>query len=893
MDAKTLTPEVAGAYADATGPETLVAGELVWAKPSKSRRHCWWPARLLSACPATTRDACVSYFREPAATGGAPAQVRRFAHPDADGMARGSTARAFLVAVDEAHAHAVAILRSALTCGCVPPPSTETDGAVGVANLPSEEFLAALRDAALGVLPVGLVDRARLKSWVRAFGEGWGPDGAGHYPRRPLEDLVDKIDLDVPAGEDRDADDWFAEDEHTALERPQETPMQKKRSAASLMDKLGAREDEDKNDSTTGPGTSGKRERKKSKYLSPPYTNLGVIVLPRKAVDLPKTLVPSAAEDDSKVLPDSIVVEEVLLLVQGLAKDVHHKSRFPKAAEEFLGLFRSSAFTGVADFESYEVDECPAEHVFGEVGADIAAGMVSDSHAVLKQGKCVSKRSRKKDKDGSGSGSSSIKRKKRDKTSPPATLGRGILITPAIPIRQVKAEDIISQMKAGSDARGMGVGIQDEKAKPLAFKCPVSAAVPGATKLGQEQVQANVGSVVKIPVTAGSTLSDQTAKENNEAKVGARKSETNVQTGIIDVHVRSVPMEALKSESSIRKDESMHSIVADVPISCVSKEATKSEANICLDENMQSAVAVVPDRSVLKEATGLEADILIDENVQSVVADVPVRSGPSPMHGDIAQTIGENKEHASVEVRTVQQSYASLQAMVPEMLQKVEGTNGTDVTAVNCALKYDCQMDEEPDQKVKLTAEAAANHSSGEAANGTCPDPANSTHKKKKKKAAQHFGNPAALVVNFRGGVILPSKEELLSTFGKFGFLIESHSEIVKDTRSARVVFAKSTEAEAAYESAETLGQFGPPFAETLRLDYLPPIKLSSPSPPPASNPEDIRKNLEKMIAFLTQKKAKSSAGLEPVTEKLLGEMQDLLAKVNKMVSGTSTSTPP
>ncbi|CAL4957637.1 unnamed protein product [Urochloa decumbens] len=940
MEAKTLTPDAADAEADAAAAAagTLAAGELVWAKPSKPRRHCWWPARMLAACPASgpaTRAAEVRYFGGgPAAAAAAPgapplappAQVRRFADTEADAMARGSIARGFIAAVEETHARAVAAMRAQLTCGCVPPaPSMgEEEGGVtvvvGVANLAPAEFLAKLREAALGTCadPVGLVDRARLKSWACAFGEGWGPDGARHYPRRPLEDLVDKIDLDVPAGDDRDADDWLAEDERMPLKRPQETPVWKKRSVTAVMEDLDTGEDEDMSDSP-GPVTSGKRERKKSKYLSPPYTNLGVVTLPRKPVDSPRTSVRKAAEEDgNKVSPfpdsNSIIVEDVLLLVQGLGMNLHHVGIFPEAAGEFLRKFRSSKFVEGDDYSSYMAHECPGVHTLRNARLDNTPGGVSDSHSVLEQDKRVPKRGRKK--DGDGSGGSSIKRKKREKISPADTLGSGLPITPAIPIRQMKAEDIRTLMKAGSSARGIA---QDDQSKPSLFKCPVSATVPGEAKPGHEQVQENDKSVLEKAQAVGGMLPEEAAKDNDEAKLEATKLEMNAQNVIVGVPVRSVQAETMESEANIHIDVNAQSVGADIPVGRVLKEATEPEACVHMDKNVQGDVAVVPERSVSKEATELEVDASIDENVQSVpkeatkseanihivenlqgaVANVPISSGPSPMHKDMAQPIDENKEPGSVEVCTVQQSYASLQALVPEVLKK-ENNNGTDIIAMNHTLKDECPKDEAPVQKVKLPTGAASNHV---VVNGTCPDPANPTPNKK-KRIAQHFENPAAILVEFTPGVIVPSREELLSAFGKYGYLIECKTEIVKAALSARVVFGKSTEAEKAYGDRDRLGEFGDPFA-TLSLQYLPPITLSVPSPSPLPSPSpsvaskppltDIRKNLEKMIADRQSalNKATSSDGPNHAPDKLLGDMQGLLAKVNKMLRKPSANTAP
>jgi hypothetical protein len=871
---------------------------------------------MLSACPASAvRDAQVSYFSDPAASGAPsapPAQVRRFADADADMMACGSTARGFFGAVAEAQARAVAALRLQLTCACVPPPPPGEDSSVtGVANLAPAEFLAALREAALDISSVGLLDRARLKSWVFAVGEGWGPHGAQHYLRRPLDDLVDKIDLDVPAGEDIDADDWLAEDQHKALERLEETPMQKKRCVTKVMDKL----DTSKNEGKIGSPehvTSGKRVRKRSKYLSPPYTNLGVVDKIIKQADLPKALVPKAAADGSNVspLPGSIVVEDVLLLVRGLGKVPKHRDDFPKDAEEFLCLFRSTTFVHGADYKSCKAHECPLMHGSRNVDMDIAVGLISDSHAVLKQASCVSKRGRKKDE--TGSGGSSIKRKKRENTSSAATISTSIPITPAIPIRQVKEEDMRTLMKAGSGPRGIEVDVQNKKGKPSPLEVPISAADPEVVESGHEEAQANV-------LAVGNMFPEQSAEENDAANLEATRSETNVQNVTVDVSIRSVQTEAMELQSNNPIDVSAQSVVVDVPIGSVSKEATEPETSVHKDKNVQSDVSDVPDRIVSKEPTELETDNRINENVQSVAdmsdrsvlkeatmpdadiriyenlqsaANLPASSGLSPMREDMSQPVDGNEEPGDVEVCTVQRSYASLQANLPEMLKKVK-TNGTDIIGVNHTLNDECQKNGQPVKKVKLPAEVA-NHSCGEGTNGTWLDPANLTPTKK-KKPAQHFSNPAAVIVEFVPGATVPSREELLSTFGKHGYLIESQTDISEATRSACVVFGKSIEAEEAYKNGcqYLLGQFGPPFA-TLRLDFSP-VKLTVPSPSLASKPplRDIRKNLEDMISARRSALATSSDGqLNPVPDKLLGEMQGLLANVDRMLTRPPENAP-
>uniref|UniRef100_A0A0A9AR39 Uncharacterized protein n=1 Tax=Arundo donax TaxID=35708 RepID=A0A0A9AR39_ARUDO len=159
------------------------------------------------------------------------------------------------------------------------------------------------------------------------------------------------------------------------------------------------------------------------------------------------------------------------------------------------------------------------------------------------------------------------------------------------------------------------------------------------------------------------------------------------------------------------------------------------------------------------------------------------------------------------------------------------------------------------------------------------------TKKKKKNKRSWQVRNPVALVLDFAEGAPLPSKDELLSTFRRLGFVINpEETDIAKEERSARVVFATRAEAEAAYSYAQTLGAMGPPFAAP-RLQDLPPIMLNEPPPLPKLPLTDIRRNLDKMISSLN-----STQAAKPAVGTLVGEMQRLLAKVDKMLQGASST---
>ncbi|RLN27640.1 uncharacterized protein C2845_PM05G26620 [Panicum miliaceum] len=188
-----------------------------------------------------------------------------------------------------------------------------------------------------------------------------------------------------------------------------------------------------------------------------------------------------------------------------------------------------------------------------------------------------------------------------------------------------------------------------------------------------------------------------------------------------------------------------------------------------------------------------------------------------------------------------------------------------------------------------------ASKSAGFAANAASglANPAPPSKKKKYMKRMrsagheqQHFGNPVALVLDFAAGTPLPSKEDLVSTFRRFGSVIDSETAIAQDKHSARVAFATRAEAEAAYSCAGALGAFGPP-AAVPSLQDLPPTIRGAPPPVPKLPLTDIRSNLEKMIASLNRRGPEEAV---PAMGNLAGEMQGLLAKVDTMLQGRSAT---
>ncbi|KAG7951784.1 hypothetical protein I3843_12G026700 [Carya illinoinensis] len=162
-----------------------------------------------------------------------------------------------------------------------------------------------------------------------------------------------------------------------------------------------------------------------------------------------------------------------------------------------------------------------------------------------------------------------------------------------------------------------------------------------------------------------------------------------------------------------------------------------------------------------------------------------------------------------------------------------------------------------------------------------------------------------ALLLTFATGVSMPSKEDLVSTFCRFGPIKESETQLLRDSYGAQVVFMDSVDATEAFHSLEKNAPFGaalvnfrlhhplPDISGVLEPDRtlltavgLTPMEASPmngkptgsmPNPDEAPALDFIRQNLQAMTSMLE----KSGNNLSPETRaKLEGEIKGLLTKV-------------
>jgi ataxia telangiectasia mutated family protein len=170
--------------------------------------------------------------------------------------------------------------------------------------------------------------------------------------------------------------------------------------------------------------------------------------------------------------------------------------------------------------------------------------------------------------------------------------------------------------------------------------------------------------------------------------------------------------------------------------------------------------------------------------------------------------------------------------------------------------------------------------------------------RKKRRRKGETLAT--ALLLTFAPGIPMPSKDDLISTFCRFGPLKESETQLLKDPASAQVVFMESADAGEAFQSLEKNNPFGtnltsfkrfnlPSVSKVLATSLAsPPTKrLLSPVQSPAKAPclDVIRQNLQMMTSMLE----KSGDTLSPeMRAKLECEIKGLLQKVSSTAGSSS-----
>ncbi|KAJ0111429.1 hypothetical protein Patl1_02763 [Pistacia atlantica] len=179
------------------------------------------------------------------------------------------------------------------------------------------------------------------------------------------------------------------------------------------------------------------------------------------------------------------------------------------------------------------------------------------------------------------------------------------------------------------------------------------------------------------------------------------------------------------------------------------------------------------------------------------------------------------------------------------------------------------------------------------------------------EKKSDEKASPAYLSVTFGPGSALPSKDDLIKIYSKFGSLNEEETEMFYNNFRAQIVFLRSSDAEEALKSSEVSRPFGDSNVK-FRLQHssspskmrklkeisnakslsakgskTPEKKSASKSTVDESSPFNyIRQKLETIALVLENSAGKMSPDLK---SKLEGEVNGLLEKVSTVVGSSSS----
>lgn len=837
------------------GENPFLVGDFVW---GKIKNHPWWPGQVYDPSQASDhariahrKEHCllVAYFGDDSFAWCEPTQLRPFA-AEFRQMAKQNTAKSFVAAFGDALDAIRRRLQSELTCHCIPAEGraglerhVAVDAESLITNYEPGKFLERLRDVARDVSAADMLEATMIRSWASAFGKGSFSCGSfAYHPRRIIADLVDKIDLDAPPtdsiGEEPGQDEhWITGSWSVKKPEVSEDKLyrgRKKRSMAKLIaemdldavelsdgeeekaeeavspNRLSASKRKKKDESekvletvdvqNSGDSGLGRRERKKSKYLSPPYTFLsGYTKLsaspkntesktPKKAAEASWSLLSenpailkcnsgvfreAEEEEDEEdkrspvVKIDSMPASEILSEFLSTALNPLHLkwNRSAKMVRGFFTVYRSSVYSRGSDFGVYQ------KHL----GDD---------------GKSANKDTVDRPEDGRSDGKKRRKGGAHEET--PSGLGWG-------------TTNHSEQAKSGLKRKMRKEGANGVSPLDLGLDA-TDQSEPG--KAGPKRKMKKDGVTEETPL--GSVLDATNASEPGKtgSKGKMRKDPANIKA-MLDLNLQ-IPNGWEERKSPQQKK---------------GNDGANGERMVDLGhERISSAEAGKTGRKMIK------------------YKEVPNQKTP--------------KESGPVLVDCVQGG----------KLGQKKGKDGPDSeTLVGLGMGF-------------------------EITNGM---EAGKSGQKRKKKDVTTYRGPAALLLTFAPGITLPSTEHLISTFRKYGDLIEAETELLKESGCARVVFAKCTDAEKALNSRDKSEAFGST-VPSYRLCHLPGNLGSSPPQIPIPKPPlpYIRKNLERMISTLSgssarEKDAGSSDGLKPeARENLVGEMRGLLKKVNKMLNG-------
>ncbi|XP_062027544.1 serine/threonine-protein kinase ATM-like [Rosa rugosa] len=407
------------------------------------------------------------------------------------------------------------------------------------------------------------------------------------------------------------------------------------------------------------------------------------------------------------------------------------------------------------------------------------------------------------------------------------------------------------------------------------------------SKQSEGEDAANTSSLVQSPATAVEGMNGNLGKKRGRPKLG--RSKTKSLSGMSDVNTSIAPDVQMVQDSSavsplMRCDKAKRKKREKVEGASQASLQTKQTIGIPdLNGNSVLPTVLVNDQQTIGHAAS-ESKIQLEKRLGTETSSEHSIANMAP---GLVDANGNNLKPGTLVV----------DLGIP--LQALPCLDSNQVTSLLSADSKPAPKKRKRKEKVDPGVPVQADSIPDLNGNGAeCLTPPSKPERKKRRRKGE--GLATALLLTFASGVPMPSKDDLISTFCRFGPLKESETQFLTDPSSAQVVFMESADAGEAFQSLEKNNPFGtnlvsyrrfnlPSVSKVLATSLAsPPTKrLLSPVQSPGKGPclDVIRQNLQMMTSMLE----KSGDTLSPeMRTKLECEIKGLLQKVSSTAGSSS-----